>query len=43
MIILNIRMNKKDLNKVFPNYINNNLINNSNNLINFVLYQNLYL
>ncbi len=43
MVILNIRMNKKDLNNVFTNNINNNVINKSNNLINLVLYQNLYL
>ena len=43
MVILNIRMNKKDLNNVFTNNINKNVINKSNNLINLVLYQNLYL
>ena len=43
MVILNIRINKKDLNNVFTNNINNNVINKSNNLINLVLYQNLYL
>jgi len=43
MVILNIRMNKKDLNNVFTNNINNNVINKSNNLINLVLYQNLYI
>ena len=42
MVILNIRMNKKDLNNVFTNNINNNVINKSNNLINLVLYQNLF-
>jgi len=43
MVILNIRMNKKDLNNVFTNNINNNVINKSNNLINLVLYQNLFI